>query len=415
MRRILGLAVFFTVLACSAVVSLFADECLDCHKAVSPGIVSDWQASKHSKSAVTCVVCHGDKHNSFSDAALAGIPQPQSCAKCHKEKFEQFSRGKHALAWSAMKAMPTVHWQPMAMVEGMKGCGACHKLGLKSEADIQELKKSAPGFGVASCDACHSRHSFSVQEARQPQSCQTCHMGFDHPKWEMYSSSKHGVRFLLKQNKTLPANTVAPTCQACHMQQGDHAVRTGWGFLAVRLPLPEDKDWASDQAVILRALGVIDEQGKTTPRFDAVKSADVARLTPEDWRIERGKMTSTCQACHSGEFVRQELVKGDQIIKEADKLMAKAINIVAGLYRDGILKKPDNYAQEFPDLLAFHDAPSAIEEKLFLMFSEYRMRAFQGAFHSNPDYAFWYGWSALKQALTEIQEMDAQLRKMEKN
>jgi hydroxylamine dehydrogenase len=50
-----------------------------------------------------------------------------------------------------------------------------------------------------------------------------------------------------------------------------------------------------------------------------------------------------------------------------------------------------------------------------LMFSEYRMRAFQGAFHSNPDYAFWYGWSALKQALTEIQEMDAQLRKMEKS
>ncbi len=26
----------------------------------------------------------------------------------------------------------------------------------------------------------------------EPQACQTCHTGFDHPQWEMYSSSKHG-------------------------------------------------------------------------------------------------------------------------------------------------------------------------------------------------------------------------------
>jgi hypothetical protein len=394
--------------------AILADECLDCHKAVSPSIVSDWLASKHSKNGVNCAVCHGSKHKSFTDSGLAEIPQPQSCAQCHKNKFEQFSRGKHALAWSAMKAMPTVHWQPMAMIEGMKGCGGCHKLGLKSEADIQELKKSRPGFGMASCDACHTRHSFSIVEARQPQACQTCHMGFDHPQWEMYSTAKHGVRFLLKQNKTLPVNTEAPTCQDCHMQQGDHAVRTSWGFLAVRLPLPEDKDWASDRATILRALGLIDEQGKTTARLEAVKTADMARLTQEDWQKERDKMIVTCQQCHSGNFVRQELEKGDQIVKEADKLMAQAINIVAGLYRDNILKMPENYSQPFPDLLTFHDAPSGIEQKLFLMFSEYRMRAFQGAFHANPDYAFWYGWSSLKQALTEIKEMERQLRTKEK-
>jgi hydroxylamine dehydrogenase len=393
---------------------ILADECLDCHKAVNPSIVKDWQASKHSKNGVSCAVCHGSKHKSSSDSGLAEIPQPQTCAQCHKNKFDQFSKGKHALAWSAMKAMPSVHWQPMAMIEGMKGCGGCHKLGLKSEDNLKELKKSGPGFGMASCDGCHTRHSFSIEEARQPQACQTCHMGFDHPQWEMYSASKHGVRFLLKQNKTIGPNAEAPSCQTCHMQQGDHAVRTAWGFLAVRLPLPEDKDWAADRATIFRALGLIDEHGKTTPRFEAAKAVDIVRLAQEDWQKERDKMIATCRQCHSGNFVKTELEKGDQIIKEADKLMAQAINIVAALYRDNILKKPENYGQPFPDLLAFHDAPSAIEQKLFLMFSEYRMRAFQGAFHSNPDYAFWYGWSAMKQALTEIKEMDMQLRSKEK-
>ncbi len=73
------------------------------------------------------------------------------------------------------------------------------------------------------------------KEAQQPQACQTCHMGFDHAHWEMYSSSKHGVRHSLKQSGILPESAAAPTCQTCHMREGNHAVMTGWGFLAVRL------------------------------------------------------------------------------------------------------------------------------------------------------------------------------------
>jgi hydroxylamine dehydrogenase len=38
------------------------------------------------------------------------------------------------------------------------------------------------------------------------------------------------------------------------------------------------------------------------------------------------------------------------------------------------------------------------------------MRTFQGSFHSNPDYAFWYGWSEMKRDLTEIKEMAEDLR-----
>ncbi|MEW6003271.1 MAG: multiheme c-type cytochrome [Nitrospirota bacterium] len=387
-----------------------AQVCTDCHKNVTPSIVSDWQLSEHNKKGVECSTCHGDQHKSVEDVAKAKIPTPETCSTCHPKQVKQFKAGKHAAGWAAMKALPTAHWQPMALMEGMKGCGGCHKIGLKTEAEIKELKKDGAGFGVASCDSCHTRHIFSVKEASQPQACQTCHMGFDHPQWEMYSSSKHGVRFLLRQIKILSEDVAAPTCQTCHMQEGDHANLTAWGFLAVRLPMSEDKQWAADRTTILEGLGVLDPEGKPTPRLELVKAANLARLTQEDWQKERDKMTAICHRCHSINFAKGELAKSDNMIKEADHLMAEAIRTVAALYKDGILEKPKTYAYPFPDLLTFHDAPTVIEQKLFVMFLEHRMRTFQGSFHSNPDYAFWYGWSELQRDLTEIKTMAAEMR-----
>ena len=36
------------------------------------------------------------------------------------------------------------------------------------------------------------------------------------------------------------------------------------------------------------------------------------------------------------------------------------------------------------------------------MFLEHRMRAFQGAFHMNPDYVTWYGLAELNKDLVDI-------------
>lgn len=398
---------FITVCGFASVA--FAQDCVECHTKVSPGIVADWKISKHSQNGVDCIACHGDGHHTAEDVGQVKIPTPETCGTCHPDRVEQFKKGKHAAAWAAMKAMPTIHYQPMAMTEGMKGCGGCHKIGVKSEEEMKQLV-AAGSYGTASCDSCHTRHSFSVLEAKQPQACQTCHMGFDHPQWEMYSSSKHGVRVALKQLNTLPKEAAAPTCQDCHMKDGNHEVRTAWGFLAVRLPLPEDKEWAADRTTILQALGVLDPKGKPTARLDVVKAADVARLTQEDWQKERDKMVGICSQCHSNYFSRDQLAKGDDMIRKADHLMAEGIRIVAGLYRDGVLKKPKNYASAFPDLLTFHDAPTVIEQKLFVMYLEHRMRTFQGTFHMSPDYALWYGWSEMQRDLTEIKEEAALLR-----
>ena len=384
--------------------------CVECHTRITPGIGADWQLSKHSQNEVGCAACHGEDHKSMTDVSNAKVAVPETCAGCHDPQVDQFRKGKHARAWAAMKALPTLHWQPMAQIEGRKGCGGCHRVGLKTEGETRDLIDKGSGSGAISCDVCHTRHLFSIDEAKSPQACRTCHMGADHAQWEMYSSSKHGVRFTLKQTRVLPEDAAAPTCQSCHFQEGNHANRTAWGYLALRLPYPEDAQWAKGRTTVLEALGILDPLGKPTPRWAVIEASDMLRTTEEEWQTEREKALKTCNDCHSVNFARAELEKSDQMIRAADALMAEGIRTVAGLYQDCVLKKPDTYSFAFPDLFAFHDAPTVIEQKLFAMFHEHRMRTFQGAFHCNPDYSFWYGWSAMQTTLAEIRERAVEMR-----
>jgi cytochrome c553 len=237
-------------------------------------------------------------------------------------------------------------------------------------------------------------------------------MGYDHPQYEMWSSSKHGTRFSVSQKGKLPEGVSAPTCQYCHLPEGTHKNRVAWGFLAVRLPLPEDKEWAADQTTILKALGVLNPKtGKPTKRLEAVKKYDMARLTHEDWQAERNRLLARCSTCHAGNFAKDHLAKGDAMIRKADRLMAEAIEIVAALYQDNILTKPKHYDFAYPDLLYFkRTGGSYIEQVLLRMFLKHRMRTYQGIFHANPDYAYWYGWAAMTKSLGEIKELDKTLR-----
>ena len=52
-----------------------------------------------------------------------------------------------------------------------------------------------PDGSWGSCSACHARHEFSVEQARQPEACGKCHLGPDHPQKEIYEESKHGVAY----------------------------------------------------------------------------------------------------------------------------------------------------------------------------------------------------------------------------
>lgn len=285
------------------------------------------------------------------------------CSTCHEDRVKQFRAGKHAPAWAAMKAMPMMAYQLKAVVgEGYKGCSGCHKIGDKSAEELASFK-----YGTGSCDACHTRHSFSVKEARDSRAYQTC-----------------------------------------HTPDGDHAVMTSWGFLALRLP-EKDQDWLNDRVEILKALGVLDAEGNPTERLEAVKVAKIARLTKEEFDGEREEMINICSNCHSKSYVQKQLSDADMVIKETDKIFAEAIREIKKLYQEGLLKKPEGWKYA-PDLLQFYEAKSNLEQELYLMFMEYSMRAFHGAFHANPDYMHWYGWAPMKETLTKIKDEAEKMR-----
>ncbi len=394
--------------------------CLKCHmqKGITGSAIRDWQLSKHFEMGVACANCHLpakeaapgilNASTACEDKRVRRGVSPRNCAPCHAQQFEQFSTGKHSVAWGTMVSMPTTAMQPHALIEGMKGCGGCHRIGLDE----------------GKCDSCHTRHRFTATEARRPEACMTCHMGFDHPQWEMYSTSKHGSIYAIEgshwdwsldladwfkdPNHASPNRPRAPVCSTCHMPNGDHSVRTAWGFLALRLP-EKDPEWLQYRQKILIGLGVLTPDGKPTPRLDLVKVGKLARLSAEEWQAERDRMISVCTQCHGRAFAQQNLEAADSIIKESDKLVAEAIDIVEGLYNDGILERPKD-RPPVPDLLRFYEVKYPIEQKLYTMFLEHRMRSFQGAFHMNPDYQHWYGWAEMKRDLAEIRDEATQLR-----
>ena len=417
----------FAVLATAAVTLLFAgnalaDKCIDCHSKISPGQVQDWKVSKHSSEDVSCVDCHGDSHTTAEDFEKAQLPDENVCAGCHEEQFESFSKGKHNFGWTSLNAIPATHMAPDELIEGGRGCGGCHNMGIKTAEQKKAQLDKGYRYQANSCDECHTRHSFSKKEAQSPRACQQCHMGYDHPQWEMWSSSKHGERWFAKQNGDLPADAAAPTCQTCHLPDGTHHNETAWGFLGVRLPLPDDKQAAADRVTILKALGVLDpETGKPTPILDAVKAVRMAKLDQESWQVERDKMLKICSQCHAPRYVKEQLDMGDSIMMKADRLMAEAINTVAALYKDGIIEKPEGYPASFPFLLTFMhtngvawdkdlDKLSYIDQILVRMYMKHRMRTYQGFFHVNPDYAYWYGWNMMTEDLGEVKELAKILR-----
>lgn len=409
-ERICRIVVF--MVACFALVPALAfakpSKCESCHAKISPKMVQDFNRGKMSKS-LTCEACHGTAHTSEKDAEKAQLPTIATCKQCHPDQANQYMDGKHVLGQVALDAMPRTHQQPKAFMAGQKGCGGCHTLGLVDAKGRETEARKYYKYGM-DCQNCHTRHSFSKAEANEPEACQTCHMGFDHPQWEMWSGSKHGTTYLTNRAINPKAKNRAPKCQTCHMHKGNHRVMSAWGFLAVRLPEP-DAEWMGYRATILKGLGVLDPAGNPTGRLDVVKAGKVARLTKEDFDNERGKYIAICQQCHSPNFVKENFKNADQMGKEADKLFSEAISIVGDLYQQGIIKQKEGQPYAYPDLLTFYDVDTKIEQTLYEMFMDHRMKTFQGAFHLNPDYTTWYGYAKMKKDLVEIREMAVDMKK----
>ena len=188
------------------------EECIECHQAVTPGIVNDWRASRHSRPAgrnpVYCSDCHGNDHQALR------MPTPSVCGGCHAAQHADLEEEKrigfpsHGLA--LVRALDAPHFVDKPKAE-VSACLQCHSV-------------------AAKCDSCHTRHRFNAAEARRPEACITCHSGPPHPDDETYFASAHGRIYRAEGatwNWSRPlrkGNYKAPTCAYCHMHQGRHQV-----------------------------------------------------------------------------------------------------------------------------------------------------------------------------------------------
>ncbi len=356
--------------------------CVNCHEKLNPSLVLSWKESPMGKAGVTCVDCHGSHHKSAEDAARASLMVGRLCERCHPTEMSQFKSGKHAQAWASVYQFKKVLELPPEMIDAEEGCGGCHSIGRED----------------GHCDSCHTRHSFAREEARKPEACLPCHGGINHPQWEIWRSSKHGVVYRVD-----PKKKRGPTCQTCHFPLGNHGVKTAWSLLALRLP-EEDREWIGYRRTILQWLGLIDREGHPTDRLNELQKKGIIQVKPGEWTKLRDEMVEICGTCHGKLFAKEKLGQRDAIVKRTDQLMAEAIQIVETLYEKSILARPD-VRPISPDLLGLYSPPNPVEEKLWEMFLRHRIILLHGVFHNNPDYTSNHGWVKLKAAYEDVRRM----------
>jgi len=247
--------------------------CIACHReGVAPLAVQQWAASRHAQVGIGCYECHQagkDRPDGFEHFGqrISVMVTPDSCGTCHSKEAQEFQTSHHAQAGQILGSLDNVLGED---VEGpaaaVMGCAKCHGSVVKVIANGKLDPATWPNEGIGrvnpdgskgSCSVCHSRHTFSLAIARQPESCGYCHLGPDHPQAEIYDESKHGVtyRALIGQMNLNAASwvlgkdySVAPTCDTCHMgatsklaSTHDVGARISWNLrpeIAIR-----QKDW----------------------------------------------------------------------------------------------------------------------------------------------------------------------------
>ena len=221
-----------------------SDACVTCHRNSTPGIVQQFGHSTMAGAKVTCRDCHEVKADypgatEHEGVYVLGTPTTAMCQKCHESEVAQYMQSRHSLpAWVAFAGSKDFSPDLMAKFQAIpEGQFAPDKLrnaiGAMEGPDItrfacearHSVGKPAVDGSVGKCSVCHLRHEFTLEQARKPETCNACHIGPDHPQWEIYQESPHGIAYQTtgaNWNWTAAPGTLtvkdfpAPTCATCH-------------------------------------------------------------------------------------------------------------------------------------------------------------------------------------------------------
>ena len=383
-------------------------ECVACHTTIDPGIVSQWEHGKMGDGVngdATCVDCHGADHTAIREAH--GQVPASVCAGCHPGQYGSFAAkdghgaftNKHAIAWTKMTA--GARYQVMPLAERLAMCERCHNIGYVS------------GDGsVGKCDSCHTRHTFSKEEAAEPEACGTCHMGPDHEQIDMWTKSKHGVVYATEKSRPGGDPGRAPTCATCHMPQTTMA-----GAYETGKAPSHNVSSNITFGTVSQGAAVFSGPYLTSP----AQPVPMRTISRAEFRAKRQAMTSVCDECHSASFATRNLEDADQIKADVDARLWDPVMRIRGLWYDGLLDpmpadRPP-HPQSGTDLVIggqqLYTDTSAIEQLFFQTYKYDHVSTFKGAYHINPDYSHWFGWARVNADLDLIRGEEARLRKAE--
>jgi hydroxylamine dehydrogenase len=361
-----------------------SDECVTCHREATPGIVEQLSHSSMAAAEVTCRDCHEVKADypgavEHEGSYVLASPTTAMCQKCHQAEVAQYYQSRHSLpAYVAVagskdlsptlmamyQAIPEGSFAPdkarnaIAALEGSSitpfACENCHSIGVP-----------AADGSVGRCQKCHIRHEFSLEQARKPETCNNCHIGPDHPQWEIYQESAHGILYATngsawnwdaEPGNLTVADFPAPTCALCHI--------SGFGTTGTTHDVGDRLSW--------------------------FLFASVSQQRP-DWQSNRTRMQSVCFECHNETFITNLYTSADSATQQVNTWVKQATDLVTPLQNQGLINT-NNF-----------DEP--IDFTYFNLWHYWGRTTKFGLWMQGPDYSQWHGAYPLMQTMADLRAM----------
>jgi hydroxylamine dehydrogenase len=365
-----------------------SDACVTCHREESPGIVTQFSYSTMAAAGTTCQDCH-EVPESYPGAKpheggfVLSSPTTARCETCHESEVTQFYASRHSIpAYVAYAGAAGLSAEHQAMYEAipegsyspskarnqlyeMEGpeitkfaCETCHNIGQP------HLDGS-----VGQCQDCHMRHTFSLEQARKPETCNACHIGPDHPQWEIYQESPHGIAYMTDGDNwnwdaepgTLTVlDLPAATCATCHI--------SGFGTTGTSHDVGERLSWYLFAP-------------KSTRR--------------PDWEANMTQMQGVCISCHNEILIDEFYADADAATDAVNAWVDESNEILASLAEGGMLT----------------DAPfdQPVDFVHFELWHHWGRTTKFGAWMQGPDYVQWHGAYEVLSDLAELREFERDL------
>jgi hypothetical protein len=401
--RILNQWLIVSLLAVSVLYGFFTmvqatEECITCHEMYTPEIVDQYLQSKHNDK-VGCYDCHQTTEENpsafmHSLGLITSSVSPKACEECHSKEVQEYSDSKHA--WTAFIG-PLKPWYNAMLSQGLDpldmqtaidhnpeeyvkslvtplfpdsgalantgllddpmfnhenqvvGCMGCHGTYVVAEDGVITDGWSNTGVGrvnpdgsLGSCSSCHTRHRFSVEEARKPETCGQCHLGPDHPQMEIYEESKHGNIFFASgeswnwSDEDWGVDDIdAPTCATCHMSGFEGIVETTHDA-GTRLY------WELQPKV-------------SVPQWDSAELTAKGQQSSDIVQAEAGRveMKNLCGVCHADSWVDGYFENIDNTVSDYNMVHEYTLALLNSAYEEKLID-PSNPIDETPEVMYYY-------------------------------------------------------------